>query len=253
MARELTRRRRAPSDESAYATTPAAEETAPERPARGRRSAPAAEAPAAESKPKVSKGWGSYTKTAAATKGGDFAPEFKVDKDETVLIKILDEGPFAVYKQHWIERGIGLKKSFNCLKDDEGQGYCPLCDDLDDKPKARAEVNVIDMMQEPDKQEVLVWKVGSGVGDILANAANESRTSPINKSDLYWAVSKEIKNGNTRYQVVPVKARDLKDDWDTEPLTEDDFNLFVEEGYDDDIVYFNSAQDLKDVVKERKQ
>lgn len=258
MARELTRRRG--NRDTSYATPAAEEET---KPARGRRSAPAAEekpargrrsasaAPAAAPARSVSKGWGSYKKTAEATKSGGFGDDFKPRTGETELIKILDEGPFAVFKEHWLERGPGKKKSFTCLKDEDGNGNCPLCDDLGDKPKARAWVNVVDMLQDPEDQEVLIWKVGPLIGDILENAAREKRTSPINKPGLYWQINKTTKGPKTEYQVQAVKQDDqFAEDWDTEPLTDEEFNDFAAEGYDESEVYFNSVEDLEAIVEE---
>ena len=259
MARELTRRRT--QRDTSYAK-PAEEET---RPRRGRRAAAEPEdkptrgrrAPREEDKPsrrgtgKVTKGWGSYKKTAEATKGGNFAAEFKPDDKETELIKILDEGPFAVFKQHWIERGPNKKKSFNCLKDDDDQGDCPLCDDLGDRPKPQAWVNVVNVLEEPDKREVLIWKVGSLVGDILENAANEKRTSPINKPGLYWSVEKKVKSKRVEYHIQAVKEdEDFATDWDTTPLTEEEIEAFTEEAYDDDEVYFNTIEELEEIVDE---
>jgi len=250
MARELTRRRG--QRDTSYATPDAEPETA--APARGQRRG--GTPPTEDDKPKrgtgtITKGWGSYKKTADATRGGDFAPEFKPRDNMTELIKILDEGPFAVFKQHWIERGPKKKKSFNCLKDDDGNGVCPLCDDLGDKPKAQAMINVVSMLEDPDKQETLIWRVGATVGDILERAANEKRTSPINRENIYWSVEKVVKPNKTEYRVNPVKKDDdFETDWDITALTDEDFDSFAAEGYDDSEVYFNTVEALDDIVKE---
>jgi hypothetical protein len=258
--RTITRNRGAARD------YPAADpDREPETPARGsRRSAAKTETPtrgrrssAPEEKPKgtVLKGWGSYHKTAEETKGGDFAGEFRPKEGETYLIKILDDGPFAVYKEHWIERGAGKRLSFNCLKDEDGNGDCPLCDDLGHNPKAKAKVNVVDMLEDPAKQEVLIWTVGSMVGDILEHAAGEKRTSPINRHgederDLYWEVLLTKKGKKYTYTVTPVKGGDLPDDWDVEPMTEEDFEMFSEQGYDDSEVRFDTVEELSEIVDE---
>lgn len=253
--REIARRRRAPRDEAAYSADAPAEEAKEARPARGRRSA----APAAKKEtapPKVSKGWGSYKKTAEETKRGDFADEFKPQEGETYLIKILDDGPFAVFKEHWIERAG--KKSYNCLKDENGDGDCPLCDDIGDNPKAKAMLNVVDMLEDPEKQEVLIWRIGSMVGDILENAAGESRTSPVNRHhegerDLYWEVKLTKKGKKYDYTVIPVKAADMGQglDWDVGPLTDEDFDMFFDQGYDDTEVFFNTYEELRDIAREK--
>lgn len=244
MARELTRRRG--TRDTSYAT-PESEETAAPPAARGSRRGSSEERTAPTTK--VSKGWGSYKKTAESTKGGDFAPEYKPREGERELVKILDDGPFAVFKQHWIIRPG--KKSWSCLLDEDGVGDCPLCN-IGDKPKPQCWVNVIDMLEDPESQEVRIWKVGSMVGDILRNAAEENRTKPINKKGLYWQVEK-IKKSEKKidYRLQAVKEdADFENDWDTQALTDEEFETFQEQGYDDSEPYFNTVEELQEIADE---
>jgi hypothetical protein len=266
MPRTLTRRRTAAATE---AYTPAddeqeehgyAEEEETERPARGsrrsrRESLHTEEAPASrrsrraseeddeednEPAPKVGgKGWGSYEKTKSATSG--FPENFKVT-NEAVVVKILDEEPFLVFLQHWIERKG--KRSWTCL-----ESRCPLCDDAGDKPSQQIAFNVVDFT-DPEDPVVKVWQFGPMVADILKNYSKDKKTAPINRDDLYFSVSKQSKNSKTTYYITPVKERDLLDDWDIDPLTEEDLEEFDSKAYDDSVLHVNTRNELKQIARE---
>lgn len=206
---------------------------------RGRRSSNDDE----DNKPKAKpgKGWGDFGKQASES--SDFADNLKIEPGVTSLIKFIDDGPFAVYKQHWIERKG--KKSFNCL----GEGSCPLCDTLGDKPRLQAAFNVIEFPEEGDPK-VVIWTVGVKVAKQLEGLAKESRTKPINRMDLYWAVSKSGKGSSTTYSIQAVKERDLEEDWETQPLTEDEFDEFDAKAYDESEIHYSSKATLREVADE---
>ncbi|MFE9525209.1 hypothetical protein [Streptomyces sp. NPDC006631] len=264
MARTLTRRRTAASTE---AYTPADDEQdehgyaeeETERPARGsrrgsrRESLHTEEADTSrrsrreqdededdEPAPKVGgKGWGSYEKTKSATSG--FPENFKVT-NESVVVKILDAEPFLVFLQHWIERKG--KRSWTCL-----ENKCPLCDDAGDKPSQQVCFNVVDFT-DPNDPQVKIWQFGPMVADILKNYSKDKKTAPINRDDLYFSVRKESKNNKTNYYITPVKERDLDDDWDIEPLDDDDLEEFEGKAYDEDVLQVNSRSELKQIARE---
>ena len=55
---------------------------------------------------------------------------------------------------------------------------------------------------------------GSGFEKLASNA----KTGPLNRPDLYWAVSKTGQGTKTSYSVVPVKERDLAEEWEIDPI-----------------------------------
>lgn len=183
------------------------------------------------------KGWGEYERT----KSSAFPDDFKVT-DEAVLIKLLDEEPFHVFLQHWIERKG--KKSWICL-----ENKCPLCDDAGDKPSQQICFNVVDFT-DPEDPQVKMWRFGPMVADILRNYSKDKKTSPINKDDLYWSVSKETKKSKTTYYITPVKERDVADDWDIEPLGDEDFEEFESQMYGDDAIHVNTRAELREIARE---
>jgi hypothetical protein len=269
MARTLTRRRTArstdaysPADEPEEANLPDDEEederpsrgsrrgnskrrsdalhTEEARPSRRSRRAPDEDDEDTEPAPKVGgKGWGSYEKTKQAT--SSFPDDFKAS-GEAVIVHFLDDEPFLVYLQHWIERQG--KRSWTCL-----ENRCPLCDDAGDKPSQQVLFNVVDFT-DPEDPQVKVWRAGPMIADILKNFAKDKKTSPLNRDDLYFSVSKQTKNKKTTYYITPVKERDLLDDWDIEPLTDEDLEEFDGKAYDEDILQVNSRTELKTIVRE---
>jgi hypothetical protein len=263
MPRTLTRRRTAaateaytPADDEQEEHGYAEEET--ERPARGsrrsrRESLHTEEAPASrrsrrpqeddeddEPAPKVGgSGWGSYEKTKSAT--SSFPENFKVTS-ESVIVKILDEEPFLVFLQHWIERKG--KRSWTCL-----ENKCPLCDDAGDKPSQQVCFNVVDFT-DPDDPQVKIWQFGPMVADILKNYSKDKKTSPINRDDLYFSVRKESKNNKTNYYITPVKERDLLDDWDIDPLEEAELEEFDDKAYDESVLQVSTRSEVKQIARE---
>lgn len=197
-------------------------------------------------RPKVTgSGWGSFSQKRASRSGGDWADEYK-PYDDRSLIKILDDEPFSVFRQHWInDLPQGVKKSYVCLED----AGCPLCD-IGERASTYALFNIVDLV-DPEKPEVKVWKVSQTVADVLEEYAGEKKTSPLNRDDLYWSVwlTGRGKKGRSTVHVTPVKERDLEEDWDTLPFTPeeiDEFELFDEEK----ALFINDRESLEDLVEE---
>ncbi len=68
----------------------------------------------ATSKPVVQSGWDAAEKSSVAS--GDFPSEFKFTDGEYQIIKFLDpNGPFAVYKQHFLSQKTSGKRSYISL------------------------------------------------------------------------------------------------------------------------------------------
>ena len=242
MARTLTRRRSSdtatakkyePVDD--VASTPASGDSEDSAP-KGRRRTAQAEKPKVV-KPKVAAGWDA----ADAAKSDDFPDELTVT-DEAILIHFLDDEPFAVYKQHWIERKG--KKSWICLKDN-----CPLCEDIGDRPSAKILFNVVDFT-DPDKPVNMLWTVGSRVSTTLKNLNKDKKVGPINRDDIYFSVSKTGSGTKTVTVVTPVKARDLVEDWEIEPLSAEEIDDFDAKAYESDVVEYHTKNQLTEIADE---
>lgn len=202
----------------------------------------------------TSGGWGAWREKRA--KMSNFGEEFKVDYKRRYLIRFLDDEPYATYGQHWLDdMPKGERKSYVCLGED-----CPLCDMLGTqdggKPRALARFNVVEFVEEKrDGETVMVpkhkfWEMGSGVAQILEDYADDPKTSPL--SDFYWQVSKSktSKKSPTTYQINIVKDRDLWDDWGAEALTDEEFNDFLDERFDDSTIRKDSREDLEEIAED---
>lgn len=182
--------------------------------------------------PAAKKGWGGYRQTADSIKS-DFADNLKIVDNTEMLIKILDEEPVAAYAEHWLTIKDGRdekRRSYVCLGDD-----CPICNKLGDRASVKVCFNVADMDVNPP--EVKLWTAGSQVGDILEKFAENEKTSPLNRDDIYWTITRTKKNDRYTTSIRPVKARDLQEDFDMEPLTEDELIELEESLFEADQIY----------------
>lgn len=192
----------------------------------------------------VSSGWGAVKANKAAT--SDFPDDFKVGDDE-VLIAFLEDAPFTAYLEHFLrELPQGQKKSFVC----HGKGDCPLCDQLGDKPAARAAFNIVDFTN-PDKPELKVWKATPGPLAEIEKRADSKRTSPLNKDGLFFVVSKEKgKNNFFQYTVDPVREEEIEDDFDIDPdAAAAAIDALAEKVYDKSIVKLDSKRALREIAE----
>jgi hypothetical protein len=196
-----------------------------------------------------SRGFGSYSSKKVSS--GSFAEEFKPGANNAVLIKILDPEPFDSYNQHWIDdMPKGERKSYVCLDDEEyfGSDECPLCE-IGEKQKTFALFNIVDLSN-PRKPEVKVWQASPAVADFLERASEEKKTSPINREDIYWDVELQKKGNRYNWVLTPVKARDLPEDYDIDPLEDDEIEEFENDLFDDRsaVTKVDSFDDLQELA-----
>lgn len=180
--------------------------------------------------------------------------EFKPGDNEKTLIKIQDEEPFDTFNQHWInDRPKGERKSFMCMDDDpyfEDDGDCPLCE-IGENATTYSLFNIIDFSKKRSP-EVRIWKASPPVADALLRASQERKTSPINREDLYFEVEKVVKGKKTTWNISPVKARDLEEDYRVTPLDPEELDSFESDKYSDrsDVQHVDTWDELNDLADE---
>jgi hypothetical protein len=141
---------------------------------------------------------------------GDFPTEVKFDENVHQIFKFIDQdGPFAIYKQHFLKQKTSGKRSYVCLV--EG---CPLCIKLEDRPENKRAFTVINCSAEggPQRQQLIC---GSRLFQAL-HAAHYSAQGPLTKG--YWSIVRIGKGPSTMYTVAHVKERDLEEDWNINPV-----------------------------------
>lgn len=185
-------------------------------------------------------GWDGYRQTKA--KSGYGAEFLRLeDTGEATLIRFLESAPFASFRQHWIDRQSG-KRSWVCIEDD-----CPLCD-AGDTPGFRIAFNVLVLSD--GKPLNKVWEVGPRLAEQLEAKAKDKRTGPLDRSDIYWAVSRTGKKSKTAYSIDPVKERDLEADWELEPLTDTIIKRYQVKMFDAKVIKVPTKKQLKELAAE---
>lgn len=148
----------------------------------------------------LSSGWSSDKPSPPR---GDRPERFTVPDDGTeVLIKFVEEVPFTSFYQHWIPTDVG-KRPFACLVKD-----CPLCAYVD-RPKSVDYFNVIEI-HEDGQHELKLWMASPDPSAAIKEKKASKRSSPLNREDLYFLVSKRAgSNGVPSYTVDVIKSGDL--------------------------------------------
>lgn len=163
------------------------------------------EAPARSSVVQV--GWGN-AKKAASKAAAKFATDFRPE-EEVQLIKFLSSEPMS-FPQHWVNRTQG-KRSFIC----PSTPNCPLCR-AGNVPESKFAFSVVNLSGEDDTElAVQTLTVGIRLLTQLGKLNEDTKTGPLDR--LYWAISKSGQGNKTSYSLIPVKDRDLVEDWGIDP------------------------------------
>ena len=153
----------------------------------------------------IQTGWGA-AKKAVAKSNRTYATDFRFDED-VQLIKFISSDPMS-FMQHWINR-TG-KKSFISIGEDD-----PLIA-VGSVPSQKFAFTVLNLSDEEPQLQLMI--VGVRLCGQLEKLASDKKTGPLNRPDMYYAVSKTGQGTKTSYSVVPVKERDLADEWDIDPV-----------------------------------
>lgn len=187
----------------------------------------------------IRRGWGA----AESVKNADspYAQRLRVLEDP-IVIKFLEDEPYASYRQHWVERSG--QKSFTCIADIDPKG-CPLCD-AGSRPSTRFSFNVV-LLSNDSEPTIKSYEVGPRVIDQLKNFHNDPRQGPLSKH--YWAVSRSGKGATSATNHQLVKERDLEE-WELPVLSSDDIARLKKAAYGPDIIQIPTRKDLQQIALE---
>lgn len=152
----------------------------------------------------VQTGWKAVDKARTT---GEWTNDFRFSEDPQ-LVKFLTNEPWT-YAQHWVTREG--KRSFPCI----GKG-CPLC-----RVGVAASTKVVFAVMsfgndpEHDEPQVMNLQTGPRFAETLKNFNDDPKVGPLDR--LYWALSRSGTGRKTQYAALPVKERDLEDDWNLDP------------------------------------
>lgn len=187
----------------------------------------------------VQAGWGAadaYLDKPKA-KSGNYATNFKFS-DQPTLVRFLEDGPFHVYEEHWVDRTEG-RRSFVCLKDD-----CPLCTIAGDKPRAKFAFNVLVLSDE--EPEVQIMTAGITLARQLRAANDDPRRGPLSK--YFWALSRLGIGRDTQYTVERVRATDLAEEWELDPVKVD-ASVASATKYDQAAIYTSPREEMLELAR----
>ena len=153
----------------------------------------------------IQTGW-SAAKKAVANSSKGYATDFKFDED-VQLIKFVSSDPM-IFMQHWVNRSG--KKSFISI----GEGD-PLVA-VGSVPSQKFAFTILNLSDEEPQLQLMI--VGVRLCGQLEKLASDKKTGPLNRPDMYYAVSKTGQGTKTSYSIVPVKERDLAEEWDIDPV-----------------------------------
>lgn len=150
----------------------------------------------------VQSGWDAAEKLTSSM--GDFPVELKLGEDFQV-IKFLDpDGPFATYKQHFLQQKTVGRRSYISLGAND-----PLCTKLNSKPEDKRAFTVVNLSAPGGPQRQMMIATPRLYKTL--HAAHFSPQGPLNKN--FWAISRTGKMQQTVYHLNAIKGRDLQEDW----------------------------------------
>ena len=155
----------------------------------------------------VQAGWDAATDVLTPKKSGDYPTDFRFS-EELQLVRFLENEPFAVYEQHWVEKEG--KKSYVALGDDD-----PLTVIAGLKPRPKFAFNILNLSG--DTPEVQVLTAPTSLARMLRAANDDPRRGPLTK--YYWAVSRSGMGPSTTFTLDRVKPTDLQEEWNLVPET----------------------------------
>lgn len=191
--------------------------------------------------PPIAPGWSRQQRPKSAN--AVQIPRFAVPDDgEEVLIKFLEDMPFAPIFQHWVLADGGQRRAYTCAGFDD----CPMCA-KGDKAKASDWFNIVVLGATP---ELKVWIASPDPSAAIEERATGKRTSPLSKDGQYFAVSKKKgSNGFFSYSVDPVREDELEADWGVKPLTQAQTDKFYTEKYDSSVVRVHTISELSEAAR----
>ena len=184
----------------------------------------------------IQSGWAAAKQSTA--KNSKFAPDFKFDENSQ-LIKFISGEPLS-FMQHWVERPG--KKSFIALGEDD-----PLRA-VGSVPSQKFAFTVLNL-SDPEGPQLELMTVGVRLCKQIEKLASDSKTGPLTRQDVYFAVSKSGTGTGTVHSIVPVKERDLAEDWDIDPLATAAYVATLKP-YTASAIYTSTKAELEEIARE---
>lgn len=196
----------------------------------------------------VQAGWAAVSALAKPKReAGSYPTDFKFSENAR-LIRFLEDDPFAVYKQHWVqlpnEAGGTSWRSYVCTGSETAGQECPLCTIAGDMPRSKAAFNVLVVSDEEPTVQILNAPVT--LARQLQAAHEDPRRGPLSK--FYWAVSRIGSGRETQYTIERVRPTELSEEWE---LDHDELSAIADNvvKYDAKAIYVSPHDDMVEAAR----
>jgi hypothetical protein len=158
-----------------------------------------------------------------------YVKDFRFE-EEPQLIKFLDDTPVATFFQYWVGYRSGRKSFISPVFPDYSNRdevsdplmeYLQKLKDTDPRavsavgwPSKKVVFSVVNFSLGEPVQQALIVTVTT-VGTQLRRLNEDPKTGPLDKH--FWSMSRTGSGPQTAYSILPVKARDLQEDWYIDP------------------------------------
>lgn len=191
----------------------------------------------------MKQGWGASQNEIDSS--SQWAQSFRPEEKSQVLA-FLEESPYVGYRRHWIESvgedGSKSNRPYTCYQTIGEE--CPLCK-AGDKPQAVSCFNVALIDQNGDVT-LKSWDVGARLFNVLKAYSNDPKIGPLPKG--FFLVSKTGNKSTTQYNVTPIKATALAEDYDTPVPSKEDLAALPK--YTADIVPITPRKKMRELGDE---
>jgi hypothetical protein len=177
----------------------------------------------------IQSGWEAAIRAIDTPRTRTYVKDFRFD-DEPQLVKFLDSAPIASFLQYWVGSRAGKKSFISPVRPDfgnEGEVYDPVLAALrkarDTKrdgqlpvswPSKKMAFSVVNFSLDEPTQQALIVTI-STAGSQLRRLNDDPKIGPLDKN--FWSLSKTGTGPQSAYSILPIKARDLQEDWGLDP------------------------------------
>jgi hypothetical protein len=196
--------------------------------------------------PRGTSGWGAY-KTTKESAPSKWEKRYIPPDEGESLIKFLEDSPYASVLIHWPE-GLPAKTKplYICWKSvtKDPMAECPLCE-IGEIPSPNVKFNVLDL--DGDVPILKVWGLGVQLTDTVEKYAQNPKSGPLSNPETYYVVQK---TGNKKKVTTlrPVKARDIEEDFNFSPLTDDELEEYYNKCWDESSLDWPTIKELREVA-----
>lgn len=177
-----------------------------------------------------------------------FAKVYRPSSTGTDVIKFLEDTPYACYRRHWVPattaEGKPTSRPYVCHA--TGGKECAICD-VGDRASGVYSYNVAIC---GDDGQVLhrTWDMGIRVFKVVDGYSTDPKVAPLTRN--FFLVKKSGEGTSTSYQVSPVRASALVEDYDTPVPDQSEIDRLKNDLYTSDIIQIETPKRMREIARE---